>query len=480
MADVNGESFGGRWRCNLSYSTSSDGYSVTVSGTCQMQSLGYGMSLAGFYAHVDVNGSTNSTTNTSFYSPSGGWVTTNMISHSQTFSRTQSDYTIYINACVDRRDASYYPGKSIPTAFITIPALEHHTVTYNANGGTGAPSSQTKWYGSILTLSSTKPTKTGWTFKGWATSSTGSVAYAAGGQYGADADVTLYAIWESNAAQTIKFDANGGEDAPDSIVHQTGVSVTLPTDIPTRDGYYFLGWSKTKSGKSANLVTGGTLISMSARQTEETTFVWGTDVSAMKLGTTTVQDVELVKAFEAGNWIGHKAKEDVNPLGAGTYTMSFLVYNASNTVNAVVTLGARVSDSEDKTEDITVPIGATMRINLTFTRESEYTGTSYSEWLTVGRGVVYVGLAQIEEGTEVTDWADYTESAAIDYGAGWAWDDNDFTEDNVVTLYALWKRVSDGIRFYAPDSSVAADIKVRVANTSLDKRKYVDFRYRAE
>ena len=34
-----------------------------------------------------------------------------------------------------------------------------YTVSYNANGGSGAPSSQTKIYGETLTLSSTKPTK---------------------------------------------------------------------------------------------------------------------------------------------------------------------------------------------------------------------------------------------------------------------------------------------------------------------------------
>lgn len=75
-----------------------------------------------------------------------------------------------------------------------------YTVAYSANGGTGAPASQTKTYGVNLTLSSTIPTRQYYNFKGWATSPNGSVVYAAGGTYSANAAVTLYAVWELAAA----------------------------------------------------------------------------------------------------------------------------------------------------------------------------------------------------------------------------------------------------------------------------------------
>ena len=70
-----------------------------------------------------------------------------------------------------------------------------YTISYNANGGTGAPGNQTKTYGTNLTLSSTVPTRTNYTFQGWATSSTGEVLYQPGGTYTANEAVTLYAIW---------------------------------------------------------------------------------------------------------------------------------------------------------------------------------------------------------------------------------------------------------------------------------------------
>ncbi len=82
-----------------------------------------------------------------------------------------------------------------------------HYVSYNANGGSGAPGTQTKVYGSVLTLSGSKPIRTGYTFQGWATSSDGGVSYSSGSAYSVDADVTLYAVWKVNT-YTVSYSAN--------------------------------------------------------------------------------------------------------------------------------------------------------------------------------------------------------------------------------------------------------------------------------
>ncbi len=71
-----------------------------------------------------------------------------------------------------------------------------YTVSYNTNGGSGAPFNQNKDYGTALVLSSTAPTKNGYEFKGWATSSTSTtVVYRPGDTYNAESDATLYAVW---------------------------------------------------------------------------------------------------------------------------------------------------------------------------------------------------------------------------------------------------------------------------------------------
>lgn len=46
-----------------------------------------------------------------------------------------------------------------------------YNVRYDANGGSGAPSSQLKYYKNALRLSNTKPTRNGFSFEGWSTSS---------------------------------------------------------------------------------------------------------------------------------------------------------------------------------------------------------------------------------------------------------------------------------------------------------------------
>lgn len=122
-----------------------------------------------------------------------------------------------------------------------------YTVSYNANGGTGAPGNQTKTHGQSLTLSSVKPTKDGYTFQGWSTSSTGSVQYNPGSAYTGNANLTLYAVW-SIKTYTISYNANGGTGAPGNQTKTHGQSLTLSSVKPTKDGYTFQGWSTTLNG----------------------------------------------------------------------------------------------------------------------------------------------------------------------------------------------------------------------------------------
>ena len=79
-------------------------------------------------------------------------------------------------------------------------------VTYNANGGTGAPSTQYKRTSFNLTLSSTVPTRDGYTFAGWNTAADGSgTAYAAGATYTGNADLSLYAQWTHHTTSGIDW-----------------------------------------------------------------------------------------------------------------------------------------------------------------------------------------------------------------------------------------------------------------------------------
>lgn len=140
---------------------------------------------------------------------------------------------------------------------VTVPAWTSYAIKYNANGGSGAPSSQTKWKDQTLKLSSTKPTRTGYSFLGWSTSSTAtSATYAAGGNYTANAAATLYAVWKANT-YTVSYNANGGTGAPTNQTKTYGKTLTLSTTKPTRTNYNFKGWGTSSSATTVTYAAGG-------------------------------------------------------------------------------------------------------------------------------------------------------------------------------------------------------------------------------
>lgn len=148
-------------------------------------------------------------------------------------------------------DTDVSSGNIKTSRTITLPKLtpppKTYKITFNANGGSGGPGSQTATEGKALTISSTKPTRTGYTFSKWNTNSDGSgTTYNPGGSYTFKAADTLYAIWTINK-YTISYDANGGSGAPSAQTKTYGTALTLSSTKPTRSGYTFLGWSTSKT-----------------------------------------------------------------------------------------------------------------------------------------------------------------------------------------------------------------------------------------
>ena len=139
---------------------------------------------------------------------------------------------------------------------VTVPAWTSYAITYNANGGSGAPGSQTKWKDQTLTLSSTKPTRTGHSFLGWSTSSTAtSATYSAGGSYTANSAATLYAVWKANTYK-VTYNANGGTGAPSAQTKTYGKTLTLSSIKPTRTNYNFKGWGTSASATTVSYAAG--------------------------------------------------------------------------------------------------------------------------------------------------------------------------------------------------------------------------------
>ena len=84
-----------------------------------------------------------------------------------------------------------------------------YTISYDANGGSGAPSSQSKLIDRDLILTSSQPSKTNYKFKGWGESSTATnVLYNSSSTYSTNAAVTLYALWNLNVIENFNGSDN--------------------------------------------------------------------------------------------------------------------------------------------------------------------------------------------------------------------------------------------------------------------------------
>lgn len=117
-------------------------------------------------------------------------------------------------------------------ASVNIATLAGYTLTYNANGGSGAPSAVSNV--ESTTISSTAPTRDGYNFLGWSTSSSATYAsYVAGNSITLTTNTTLYAVWEIKT-YTITYNANGGIGAPSSQTKTHGTTLTLSTKRPTK------------------------------------------------------------------------------------------------------------------------------------------------------------------------------------------------------------------------------------------------------
>lgn len=123
-----------------------------------------------------------------------------------------------------------YSG-NIPAA---KPTSRVYYLYYDANGGSGAPPTQSSvsttnssW---TFTISSTEPTRSGYTFLGWSTSSTAtSASYQPGDKIrltSGSPKVTLYAVWEE-ASRTYYFRNLGGLNF---WVYKNGTATLLLTN----------------------------------------------------------------------------------------------------------------------------------------------------------------------------------------------------------------------------------------------------------
>ena len=132
-------------------------------------------------------------------------------------------------------------------------------VTYDANGGSGAPEKQAFVADSGTKLSTTKPTRTGYTFVNWVYGGTtfnpGDAIPSGWGSF------TLKAQWKANS-HTITYSANGGSGSNQTQTVQYGTSWTTKGAIYSKSGYTQTSWNTQANGS-------GTKYSLNTAQTDK-------------------------------------------------------------------------------------------------------------------------------------------------------------------------------------------------------------------
>lgn len=338
-----------------------------------------------------------------------------------------------------------------------------HKVLYNANGGTGAPTTQAKLYDKPsddnFTLSSTKPTKantTGtaytmtfngnggtpskssasasstisYTFKNWNTKSDGSgTSYASGAAYTGNASITLYAQYtttttygsittatatksSTTVTRTISFDAktNGGISNPSSKK-----STATVTYRPKNNSWY------NASSNGSIVATMGANYTISSTQT---VYAQWTSTTGAYSGVT---------------------------LPTATKNNTYKYYYVDFDVNGGKESYERMTSTQTTTYSLkgwyTTASGGTKRENGYIPSASE---TLYAQFNASSGAYSAITLPiPVRAGYKFLGWA---ESATASSGVT-----GSYTPKKTLTLYAIWEalgsvkiKTEDGIQSYVP------------------------------
>lgn len=131
-----------------------------------------------------------------------------------------------------------------------------YTLTYHANGGSGAPQPQTG--GRDYYIRPGIPVNAGRHFLGWSKSKKAvSASYASGERIRLTKNTTLYAVWSAGLF-SVSYDANGGAFPDGTLFKATscyaGDRFTVPPE-PSREGFVFAGWENLPAYMPANNAT---------------------------------------------------------------------------------------------------------------------------------------------------------------------------------------------------------------------------------
>ena len=126
--------------------------------------------------------------------------------------------------------------------------LKDYSIVYKLNGGTNNKSNPATYNFKTAVTSLAKPTRKGYTFKGWFTDAKFKNPFK-GIKKGSSGNKTVYAKWAA-IKYTVSYTLNGGKAPTGNPVSYYVTTNTIKLKNPTKKGYTFGGWYKDSKFKT--------------------------------------------------------------------------------------------------------------------------------------------------------------------------------------------------------------------------------------
>ena len=337
-----------------------------------------------------------------------------------------------------------------------------YIISFNANGGSGAPTSKSILAGVSSTLPTTVPTRTDYTFLGWSTSSTASSAtWKAGATYSstyADEDDTLYAVWESNLPKlTIRFysvhtDAPQLHIDPDSASSSgtVGGGIITGTQASTSDEYITSGQTSVVSITSIGMLQIGKPATMDIEldlgMADPTYYV---NVDASSYPTSSNYDAVL-----GGKVVGTPEDPVVEPR---SYTYTWTYYTSGMLVGGGYT---------EEYHDVTINVYARQQYYISF--DGNGGSSPGSQYKAHGFSITLPTTAT-REGYTFAGWNTNENGTGTHYNAGAT-----FSLNGDRTLYAEWTPESVTVKLQIMTSTNGTSYSNSVAGGTVVATYYYD------
>lgn len=328
-----------------------------------------------------------------------------------------------------------------------------YSVKYNGNGNTGGSmSNSSHTYDTAKALTGNGFTKNGYTFAGWATSSTGAVAYGNGASVKNltttnNGTVNLYAKWNA-ITYSVKYNANGGSGTMSNSSHTYDTAKTLTTNTFTRTGYTFLGWSTSSTATTATYADAASVKNLTATN--------GGTVNLYAVWQAHTYDVVYNANDGSGTMSNSNHTYDsAKTLTANAFTRvgyTFLGWSTISTSTSATYTNQQSVKNLTATKNGTVNLYAIWKANtytITYDGNGATSGSMNKSTHTYDTDKNLTANAFVKDGYEFAGWSTSYNATSVTYTDKQSVKNLKSAQDDNITLYAIWKRIEKTVTYNA-------------------------------